>query len=295
MNHILHSPAPSPPQLLPPPFQPHSFSFNISRRSLAIITPLLLPTLSSSAEIESSSTVPSETSICARNKPTTKNVFIDVSIDGVPIGKITIGLYESLAPYGARSFENLVSGGSGVSYRRKEFIKIMPNYVQNAGIRSYGVDAEIAARTGNASSVTDNLIAEWEAATKEKCVKNTAGSVGIIVRNPSKPPPKEKIVAKQGKLQVVKEEVGVEPNGTEFVIVTKDSPELDQSVLVIGTVVDGMEVAEKLTQVKTVQDNTSSPYFRVAKLIGDKRAVVAERGFNRPYSKVIVTNCGISS
>lgn len=33
--------------------------------------------------------------------------------------------------------------------------------------------------------------------------------------------------------------------------------------------------------------------FRVAKLIGDKRAVVAERGFNRPYSKVIVTNCGL--
>lgn len=32
---------------------------------------------------------------------------------------------------------------------------------------------------------------------------------------------------------------------------------------------------------------------RVAKLIGDKRAVVAERGFNRPYSKVIVTNCGL--
>ena len=32
---------------------------------------------------------------------------------------------------------------------------------------------------------------------------------------------------------------------------------------------------------------------RTAKLIGDKRAVVAERGFNRPYSKVIVTNCGL--
>jgi peptidyl-prolyl cis-trans isomerase B (cyclophilin B) len=28
-----------------------------------------------------------------------------------------------------------------------------------------------------------------------------------------------------------------------------------------------------------------------AKLIGDERAVVAERWFNSPYSKVIVTNC----
>lgn len=32
---------------------------------------------------------------------------------------------------------------------------------------------------------------------------------------------------------------------------------------------------------------------RVAKLIGDKRAVVAERGFNRPYLKVVITNCGL--
>jgi peptidyl-prolyl cis-trans isomerase B (cyclophilin B) len=34
---------------------------------------------------------------------------------------------------------------------------------------------------------------------------------------------------------------------------------------------------------------------RVAKLIGDKRAVVAERGFNRPYTKILVTNCGVLS
>lgn len=34
---------------------------------------------------------------------------------------------------------------------------------------------------------------------------------------------------------------------------------------------------------------------RVAKLIGDKRAVVAERGFNRPYTKIVVTNCGVLS
>nr|ACJ83585.1 unknown [Medicago truncatula]AFK49513.1 unknown [Medicago truncatula] len=54
-----------------------------------------------------------------------------------------------------------------------------------------------------------------------------------------------------------------------------------------------MEFVQKISQVKTVQENTSSPYFRVAKLIGDKRAVVAERGFNRPYSKVVITNCGV--
>lgn len=138
----------------------------------------------------------------------------------------------------------------------------MPNYVQHAGVRSYGVDAELAARTGDSTTAKDNLVAEWEAAAGEKCVRNVAGAVGIVVRDPAKPPPKIKIVARGGKLKVEEEEVGVEPNGTEFVIVTKDSPELDQSVLVVGRVVDGMDVVERISQVKTVQENTSSPYFR---------------------------------
>lgn len=31
---------------------------------------------------------------------------------------------------------------------------------------------------------------------------------------------------------------------------------------------------------------------RVAKLIGDSRAVVAEKGFHRPYEKVLIAKCG---
>ncbi|ONK66263.1 uncharacterized protein A4U43_C06F5900 [Asparagus officinalis] len=291
MKHLIHS-LPSPPKLLPlPPPSPQLHTLPSPQltvnRSLAIITPLLLPTFSSLADTTTATT-------CSPTKPTTKTAFIDVSVDGQLIGRITIGLDESSAPYGATRFAKLVSGAAGISYRRKEFIKIMPNYIQHAGVRSYGVDAELAARTGNTTTAADSLKSEWEASLDDKCVKNVA-AVGIVVRDPTKPPPKVKIVAKKGKLEVEEEEVGVEPNGTEFVIVTKDSPELDQSVLVVGRVVEGMEVVEKLTQVKTVQDNTSSPYFRVAKLIGDKRAVVAERGFNRPYSKVVITNCGLTS
>lgn len=134
--------------------------------------------------------------------------------------------------------------------------------MQHGGVRSYGVDAELAAKTGRQFAV-ENLIAEWE---KEngRCpgTKNVAGTVGIIVRDPFKPPPKQKLVARNGKLVIDEEEIGKEPNGTEFVISTKDSPELDASTLVIGKVLEGMEVVEKMGQVKTVQENTSSPYFR---------------------------------
>ncbi|KAI4335825.1 hypothetical protein L6164_014434 [Bauhinia variegata] len=229
---------------------------------------------------------------CSERKPT-QQVFFDISIDGEPAGRITIGLFRNDIPAAVDRFTKLVSGAAGISYRRKEFVKIMPNYVQHGGIRSYGVDAELAQRAGG-NFVKDSLVEEWER-TSEKCpgTKNVAGSVGIIVRDPTKPPPKLKLVAKRGKLEIDQEEIGTDPNGTEFVITTKDSPELDASTLVIGRVIGGMDVVQRIGQVKTVQENTGSPYFRVAKLIGDKRAVVAERGFNRPYSKVIVTNCGV--
>jgi len=124
------------------------------------------------------------------------------------------------------------------------------------------VDAEISSRTGSDLGA-NSLVQEWER-EYEKCpgTKNVTGSVGIIVRNPSKPPPKMKLVAKKGKLEIDQEEVGIDPNGTEFVIAIKDSPELDTSSLVIGKVIGGMEVAQQIGQVKTVQENTGSPYFR---------------------------------
>lgn len=155
-----------------------------------------------------------------------------------------------------------MSGAAGISYRRKEFVKITPNYVQHGGLRSYGVDAELANKTGS-NLGAERLVEEWERAY-EGCsgTKNLAGSVGIVVRDPSKPPPKLKLVARQGKLEIDEEEVGVQPNGTEFVIATKDSPQLDASALVIGRVLEGMEVVNRIAQVKTVQENTASPYFR---------------------------------
>ncbi|GFS40721.1 hypothetical protein Acr_00g0070090 [Actinidia rufa] len=89
----------------------------------------------------------------------------------------------------------------------------------------------------------------------------------------------ERLVAKGGKLEIDKEEVGKDPNGTAFTIATRDSPELDMLALVVGRVLEGTEVVQRIGQ--------------VAKLIGDKRTLVAARGFNRPYLKVVVSNCGL--
>ncbi|KAK3014432.1 hypothetical protein RJ639_008060 [Escallonia herrerae] len=252
------------------------------------------PEINSATEVGQEENSNSAATVDGRiDKTPTKRAFLDVSIDGKPIGRIIIGLNADIAPAGTARFSKFVSGAAGVSYRRKEFVKIMPNYVQHGGVRSYGVDAELAKKTGSSLAV-DSLVEELEKLNeKSPGTKNVASSVSIVVRDPLKPPPKLKLVARKGKLEIDEEDVGTEPNGTEFVISTRDSPELDASALVVGKVLEGMEVVEKISQAKTVQENTTSPYFRVAKLIGDKRAVVAERGFNRPYSKVVVTNCGL--
>lgn len=201
---------------------------------------------------------------CPQPSPT-KQAFLDISIDGEPIGRIVIGLYADAVPGGAARFAGIVSGSAGVSYRRKEFVKIMPNYVQHGGLRSYGVDVEMAKKTGW-NVAAEDLMREWEEQS-ERCegTKNVGRSVSLIVRDPSKPPPKMKLVARKGKLVIDEEEMGRDPNGTEFAIAVKDSPELDTAALVVGRVVDGMAVVERIGRVKTVQDNTTSPYFRYVK------------------------------
>ncbi|KAK9114788.1 hypothetical protein Syun_021585 [Stephania yunnanensis] len=219
--------------------------------------------------------------------------FLDIFLGIVPPGKITsmLGRDElQLGFFGASRCKAIVVG-QGVFYNVVIFVAIFRGLVFRGIMRSEPVKAVISyGETG-----VDELVSELERSGENASgsTKNIAGSVGILVRDPSKPPPKMKLVAKRGKLEIDSEEVGVSPNGTEFVISTRDAPELDKSNLVIGRVVDGMDVVERISQVKTVQENSSSPYFRVAKLIGDKRAIVAERGFNRPYSKIVVTNCGL--
>ncbi|KAH7848464.1 hypothetical protein Vadar_003053 [Vaccinium darrowii] len=68
----------------------------------------------------------------------------------------------------------------------------------------------------------------------ERTSSSILGSVSIIVRGPLKPPPKLKLVAREGKLEIDEEEVGMELNGTEFTIATKNLPELSVVALVVG-------------------------------------------------------------
>jgi peptidyl-prolyl cis-trans isomerase B (cyclophilin B) len=52
-----------------------------------------------------------------------------------------------------------------------------------------------------------------------------------------------------GQLVTVQEQAGEAPNGTGFTITTAPAPELDATNLVVGRVVEGMDVVARISQV----------------------------------------------
>lgn len=73
-----------------------------------------------------------------------------------------------------------------------------------------------------------------------------------------------KLVADKGKLVEVVERSGIVPNGTGFAVTTGAVPDLDGTHLVVGEVVEGMDLVRKLDQLPVVKNNTNSPFFQVS-------------------------------
>lgn len=194
----------------------------------------------------------------------TKRVFLDVAIEGRPIGQIVIGLYGDAVPVGAQRFAELAVGQRGIGYRRKEFYKIAKNYIQNVGVRAFSLTggAEDAAKFigGDTADALVDEMGQLEAQRRRP--KHGRGSVSLVALDPTRPPPKTKLVAKDGTLVMIEEQVRPPPNGTEFMIATADAPELDATNTVVGHVLQGMDVLDRIHSVNVVSENTSSPYFQ---------------------------------
>jgi len=86
---------------------------------------------------------------------------------------------------------------------------------------------------------------------------------------------------------VVTQELGPPPpNGSAFCITTAAAPGLDATNVVVGRVVEGIDLVRTISALPVVPDKRSSPFFQAAKALGDKRATVAQKAFGRPYVKV---------
>ncbi len=121
--------------------------------------------------------------------------------------------------------------------------------------------------------------------------------------------PTGKLVARNGKLEMVPDTprgdlMPLPPSGTSFVLttVTQQSAidaeslsklkELDETYLIVGSVVEGEDVLMKLKELPYNKSNEDSLFFKAGKSSGDKRALVAERGFNRPFAKIVISDSG---
>lgn len=67
-------------------------------------------------------------------------------------------------PVGANRFSELAIGKKGVSLKKKEFVKVLPNYIQNNGVKSFnitGTDSGAANFSGGENA--DLLLEELKA------------------------------------------------------------------------------------------------------------------------------------
>lgn len=230
------------------------------------------------------------------SSPTKKpNVFFDISIEGEDIGRIVVETFDE-APMGAQRFKDLAVGGvklGGVGYRRSRVDGIFPTHirVEGAALLSYSATGESLIAGGD--SIAD-LQAEMTLPSRR--LHDQSGLVSLLVEEDKERPVTEKLVARDGKLVTVQYQAGEAPNGTGFVITRGPAPQLDRVNLVIGHVVEGMDIVERIAALpysKPREDWYDGPFFAAGKAIGDKRATVAEKGFNRPFKRVVVKKCGV--
>lgn len=276
-----------------------------SRRSALgglLATPLALPGILSSASFASASAGPA--SAAELEAEVTSKVFFDFAVDARPVGRVVVGVFGRANPVAAARFVSLAVGVQGLSYKRTEINAVeyneedgvdSPIFIGDNGVKAFVIPGSTTPVEGIPGGATpESLLPELAA---RKLSHNRAGLVSLVVeRGAPPPPPKERLVSMNGKFVTVTDPPPLGPNGTAFTVTVAAAAAaagiLDPTNVVVGTVLEGQEVAEYIAALPTVKDNSGSPFFVVAKNIGDKRAIVAEQAFGKPFAKVTVAKCG---
>lgn len=229
-------------------------------------------------------------------KPTyaegSNKAYLDITVDGVSFGRIEIETFGNAASrIGEQRFLDLAKEIQGVGYKRGKITQLQDTYIVGGGLTSLSYAAN--GETGITGGVTaEYLEDELQASTLKH---QSAGLVSLNIRPMKDLESKDSIKAIDGKFVNVTQVFGQRPNGTEFYITTGPAPDLDGINLIIGRVVSGMDVVKRLQELPRVKNNTNSPFFQAGKTFKDRRANVAELSFDRPFSKVLIKNCGLVS
>ena len=224
-------------------------------------------------------------------------VFFELTVDGEPLGRVVIAV-NGASPLAARRFLELCTGAAGVSYRRTAVDSLQPSFVKTSGVRrfSYADDTSTLGTTLAGGETARLLQEEAAASAAAPAVHDRAGLVSLLIRPLSEPEaPKERLVASRGKLITVQDAAQPVPNGTEWTVTLGPAPLLDDGVaVVVGEIVEGMDIVQAVAALPANRNaDEAGALFAVAKAIGDKRALVRQKGSGKPLSKVVIAACGL--
>lgn len=72
-------------------------------------------------------------SLCAQLSNKEKYVYMDISVDGSPVGRIIIELFDDVVPKTCKNFRCLATGEKGFGYKGSVFHRIIPGFMVQGG------------------------------------------------------------------------------------------------------------------------------------------------------------------